>query len=131
MESFESNREKLLATVTEVGGRVKVRGALNPILWLCGVVAMPCIFALSWNKDAPIIISWVLSAVVATALLGFLWLLFFDRDRLQSEDFLLRKRTLDLIEEKGSKQVVSADVVQAISQTEFLALPEAQEGLEK
>lgn len=131
MQASEDKREKLVATLTEVGGRLRVRGALNPILWLCGVVAIPCIFALSFSKETPEIISWILCAVVGTALVGFLWLLFFDRDRLQSEDYLLRSRTLDLIEEKGSKRAIDAATVQAISQTEFLALPEAQEGDEK
>lgn len=126
--STDEKRERILATLTEVGGQLRVRGALTPILWLCGVIAIPCITALAWNKDAPPIISWILVAVVGTSLFGFLWLLFFDRDRLQSEEYQIKSRTLDLIEEKGSKKAIDAATVQAISQPEFLALPEAREG---
>lgn len=127
----EEKRDKLFATLTEAGGRLRVRGALNPILWLCGVVAVPCIIVVGWNKDAPPVIAWLLCAVVGAALLGFLWLLIFDRDRLQSEEYLIRSRTLELIEEKGSKKAIDAATVQAISQTEFLGLPETQAGDEQ
>lgn len=126
MRTPEKNLEKRSATVTDTGGRIRVSGALNSILWLTGVVSVPCIGALAWNKDAPPIIAWVLCAVVCTALIGFLWLLFFDRNRLQSEEYLLQSRTLDLIEEKGSKNAIDATTVQSISQTDFLALPEAK-----
>ncbi len=128
MQGLEEKRERLFAKLTELGGRLRVRGALNPILWLCAVIAVPCIIALGINKDAPIIISIVLCTVVGAAIFGFLYLLFVDRDRLQSEEYLIRSRTLDLIEEKGSKKAIDAATVKVISQTEFLALPEAAEG---
>jgi hypothetical protein len=38
---------------------------------------------------------------VITAMLGFFFLLIFDRDKLQSEDYQIRKRTLELVQEKG------------------------------
>jgi hypothetical protein len=123
----EEKRERLISSLSEAGGRLRVRGALNPVLWLCGVVAVPCIICLSWSSNPPLAITIILYGVVGVALVGFLYLLFVDPDRLQSEDFILRKRTLDLIEEKGSKKAIDAATVQAISQTEFLALPEAQE----
>ena len=40
-------------------------------------------------------------APVVVALFGFLFLLFFDRDKLQSEDYQLRKRTIELAQQKG------------------------------
>ena len=67
--------------------------------------------------------------MVGVALFGFLWLLFFDRERLQSEEFIIRNRTLDdLIEEKGSNRAIDAATVKAISQNEFLALSETSKG---
>jgi hypothetical protein len=74
------------------------------------------------------VVTWILCAVVGTALISYLWLLLFDRDRLHSEEYLIRSRTLELIEEKGSRKAIDAATVQAISQTEFLALPEAKMG---
>ena len=96
---------------------MRVPNALNPILWLCAVIGGPCIIALSWDEDAPTVIAGTLCAVVGAAILGFLWLLFFDRDRLHSEEYLITSRTLDLIEEKGGKEAITADAVQTITQT--------------
>jgi len=126
MDVSDEKRERLYGSLTEAGGRLRVRNALNPILWLCGVIAVPCIIALTWSKDPPLVISIILCAVVGVALIGFLYLLFFAPDRLQSEEYMLRSRTLDLMEEKGSKTAISTATAKAISQTEFLALSESQ-----
>src|SRR6185295_18725494 len=115
----DETRDRVLASVKEWGGSIRVKNALNPILWLCGIVAVPCIYALAFSPNPHPAIVWVLGGVVSTALLGFLFLLIFDRDRLQSEDYLLRNKTLELIEEKGSKRAIDAATVQAISQNEF------------
>ena len=117
----------LVSSLREAGGQLRIRNALNPILWLCGVVAVPCIAALCWSKDAPVAISVVLYSVVAVALVGFLYLLFRDPDRLQSEEYLLRSRTLDLIEEKGSKKALDAATVKLVSRMDFLAMPDGGE----
>jgi hypothetical protein len=123
----EETRERIISKMTEAGGQLRVRGALTPILWLCAVIGAPCIFALSWGSP-PAIINTILYLVVGTAVFGFLFLLVFDRDRLQSEEYQIRSRTLDLIEEKGSRKAIDASTVAAISQTEFLALPDSKAG---
>ena len=123
----EERREALITRLTESGGRLRVRNALNPILWLCALITMPCFAVLIWNPDPPLAVSILLLSVVGTALLAFIFLLIFDRDRLQSEEYLIKSRTLDLIEEKGSKRAIDAATVHAISQNEFLALPETKE----
>ncbi|MEQ9007890.1 MAG: hypothetical protein RLP12_08405, partial [Ekhidna sp.] len=38
---------------------------------------------------------------VIAAVAGFVFLLIFDRDKLQSEEYQIRKRSLELIEQKG------------------------------
>ena len=127
MDASEEKRERLFSSLTEAGGRIRIRNALNPILWLCGVIAVPCIIALTWSKEPPLVLSVVLYSVVAVALFGFLYLLLRDPDRLQSEEYLLRSRTLNLIEEKGSRKAIDAATISAISQTDFLLLPEDRE----
>lgn len=127
MDSNDEKHERLISKLTESGGRFRVSGALNPILWLSAIVAGPCIGAIAWKGESPFIVTLVLCAVVGTALLSYLWLFAFDRDRLHSEEYLIRSRTLDLIEEKGSSKAVSAAGIKAISQTEFLSLPETKE----
>ena len=127
MEASEERRETLFTKLTESGGRLRVKNALNPILWLCGLVAVPSFAVLTWNSKPHIIVPILLCTVVGTAVIGFLYLLFFDRDRLQSEEYLIQNRTLDLIEEKGSRKAIDAATVAAISQTDFLALPNESE----
>jgi hypothetical protein len=98
LEASDERRERLITTLTEAGGRLRVRNALNPILWLSGVTVPPCLIVLGWAKEPPLVIPIVLCCVVATALFGFLWLLFFDRDRLQSEEYNIRRQTLGRVD---------------------------------
>jgi hypothetical protein len=84
----------------ETGGRLTVRSALNPILWLCGLISIPTISAnVFWTL--PLWISIIGCAPIVMAMFGFMFLLIFDRDKLQSEDFQLKKRSLELVEQKG------------------------------
>ena len=97
----------------EAGGRLKVRSALNPILWLCGIITVPALIAFGLMKQPP---SWLIAlafAPVITAIFGFLFLLLFDRDKLQSENYQIRKMELERIEEKG-KPVIDAEVVASL-----------------
>jgi uncharacterized membrane protein len=120
--STVEEKERLITSLKEAGGQLRVRSALNPILWLCGIVIVPSISAIIWMPNPPAVITNLLYTVVFTAVGGFIYLMIFDRDRLQSEEFLLKSRTLDLIEEKGSRKAIDAATVKVISQTEFLAL---------
>lgn len=52
---------------------------------------------------------------VSVAVLGFLVLLFVDRDKLQSEDYQIRKQSLELIQEKGDPVPVRATSIDAIT----------------
>lgn len=128
--SEEERKDRLLARMTDAGGRIRIRNAMHPILWLCGLVGFPSIIVLGWSSDPPVIIPILLCFVIIAAVIAFFFLLFFDRDRLQSEEYLIRKQTLELIEEKGSKKAIDAATVQAISQSEFLVLDVDEKGSE-
>lgn len=78
-------RKTIFTRLTQAGGRVYVRSALNPALWLCAIVGTPCLMILGVNPNPHPIVIWILGLVVGTAVLGFLFLLAFDRDRLQQE----------------------------------------------
>ena len=45
---------------------------------------------------------------VGVASFGFLFLLLFDRDKLQSEEFQLKKQSLELIQDKGDLEAIDA-----------------------
>ena len=85
--------------LSQTVGKLRVKSALNPILWLCGIVVVPVLIFLP----------------VSVAVLGFLVLLVFDRDKLQSEDFQIRKQSLELIQEKGDPVPINATSIDAIA----------------
>lgn len=85
-----------------------MRSALNPVLWLCGIVTVPAMISLGFREaNLPWLVA-IAIAPVAVALIGFLFLLFFDRDKLQSEEYQLRKQSLELIQEKGDPIAIDA-----------------------
>lgn len=79
--------EQIAAKAVESGGKLRVRSALNPILWLCGIVSVPAMGAAALTNPAPGWLILLASAPVCAAILGFLFLLVVDRDKLQSEDY--------------------------------------------
>lgn len=93
--------DNILGRVIEAGGRIRVKSALNPILWICAIIGTPCFLVILVKDEPPLFINCILCSVVGVALFGFLFLLFFDRDKLQSEDYQLKKRELEMVQEKG------------------------------
>ncbi|WP_158685938.1 hypothetical protein [Achromobacter spanius] len=92
-------REMIAGRMTDAGGRLTVRSALNPMLWLCAIVSAPSAIALGLSpRDLWWLQVLVVVPVVATVV-GFCFLLIFDRDKLQSEDYQIRKRTLELMQQ--------------------------------
>ena len=102
--------------------RVAVRNALNPVLWLCGLVSTPAAISVSLGNGTWLHIALALGPV-AVALFAFCFFMFRDPDRLHSESFQLRKQALELIEEKGSLSVIDATTIEVISNPEPPALP--------
>ena len=102
------NRESLITKVMDTGGRLRVRSALNPVLWLCAIVTVPCVMTYSWSADKPVWLAVLAFAPVAVALFGFLKLLFTDADKLQSEEYQIRKQSLELIQQKGDPTAIDA-----------------------
>lgn len=108
--------KSVTSRASEAAERLNVRSALNPALWLCGIVTIPALVAASVMQKAPLWLEALAIAPVALACIGFLFFMCFDRDKLQSESYQLRKRALEVIEEKGgSIQLLSADDLQLIT----------------
>lgn len=100
----------------DAGGRLRVKSALNPMLWLCAIVTIPGLLYMGLtSKDTPLLVQGVIFAPVLCAVLSFLFLLIFDRDKLQSEDYQIRKQTLELVQEKGDQFPSIAHTLEAIS----------------
>ncbi len=110
--------EQLAHTAQNKAGRIHVRSALNPILWLCLFVPPSCwTAAFFFSNDAIVkygmICLGALPVLVARgAYVGFA---IKDRPRLQSEDYQLREHTLQIISQKGGALPLDATSLQAIA----------------
>jgi hypothetical protein len=112
----------------ESGGRLKVQSALNPALWLCGIICIPALCVAGLASNPPWWIPWLILAPVALAAIGFLFLLFFDRDKLQSEDYQIKKMSLEIYEQKGmSAPAALLPVDGTISSDNLLSPPDGVE----
>ena len=102
--------------LSQTVGKLRVKSALNPILWLCGIVVVPGIWMASRQQSG--VPTWLIVFIflpVSVAVFGFLVLLVFDRDKLQSEDFQIQKQSLELIQEKGDPVPINATSIDAIA----------------
>ena len=99
-------RAQITRRMADVGGRLRVKSALNPVLWLCAVVTVPVIgFATFAKGPTWLVVCLVVLAFLPMALvgIGFVVLLLRDPDKLQSEEYQIRKQTLEMIGEKGQE----------------------------
>lgn len=106
-------------TLSEIAGKIRVRSALNPVLWLCAIIVIPGIWIASQQEEgAPAWMVVLIFIPVSIAVFAYLFLLFFDRDKLQSEEYQIRKQSLELIQEKGNRFPVDAPSIEAIANPE-------------
>lgn len=111
----EDLRAQITRRMADVGGRLRVKSALNPVLWLCAVVTVPVTgFATFATEPTWLIVCLVVLAFIPLVLvgIGFVVLLLRDPDKLQSEEYQIRKRTLEMIGEKGQEASL-LDLVEA------------------
>jgi hypothetical protein len=101
---------------------VRVQNALNPLLWVLAISAPICWIAAYMFRDDPILKYGFAGLgalpIVASLVACFLYF-FLDRDRLQSEEFVLKERALQL----KYRQEASAEIINAareIARTEKL-----------
>ncbi len=84
---------------------IHVRNALNPLLWLTAVV-MPAAFIAAWAagfETALGVLLVVLGAAPAIAsIVAYMIFAIRDPDRLQSEEYRLRQRAINLLYRRGS-----------------------------
>ena len=70
-------RENIAAKVIEAGGKLSVKSALNPTLWLCAIITIPGLVISAFLKSVPIWLIILIMLPVSAAILGFLFLLIF------------------------------------------------------
>lgn len=123
--------KQLSSYAQSVVHRVRVRSALNPTLWLSAIVTPVCFIAGWFFRGSGWLAEFLVSLgalPVLTAVGSFVYFAARDPDRLQSEDFQLRQRTLRIVEEQQDRISISAEAVGNLIGTERdefgLTLPE-------
>ena len=96
--------------------RLQVRSAINPLLWLCAICT-PITFGFAYfsSGTAQIFLLAIGALPIISACGAYVYLMFASPDRLQSEDYQLKRQALQMIYEKGGRSGVLASSVAAIT----------------
>lgn len=85
------------------------KNALEPVTWLCVIVSLPCIYwAIRTTSNWLQIVLLSIAAVpVALFVTAYFYFMICDPDRLHSEEFQLKSRSLIAVDSKGGKLVIN------------------------
>ena len=110
--------EKFVANAQSAASSLRVNSALNPMLWLCGIVTLPCfVLAYFFRGIEPLdsLLVYVGSAPIAATILGFFYFMVKDPTKLQSEEYQIRHEALEVIKQKGSSVEITPSSLEAIA----------------
>lgn len=97
------------AALSSVVERVKVRGAMSPILWLVATLTVTAaVTSFSSNALMQYVMAGCVVAAVSVALYAFVRWVHVDPDRLQSESYRLEDRKLTLLGDEKHPAMRSA-----------------------
>jgi len=102
--------ERLIETAISRAGVVRVRNALNAMLWLCALCLLSSLIGLYFFRDDPelkYLLAGLLSLPVLATTVCYFWFMFREPNRLQSEEFVLRQQELSV--ERKSDTSLSVD----------------------
>ncbi len=87
---------------------IKHKTIVQPLLWLCGTFGLGCFVLAATVKDPWLEHGLFVVGIVPLALLAFayIYFMFRDPDRLHSEEFQLKRRSLSMVETKGGEIAV-------------------------
>ncbi len=95
--------DALRVLVREGLASIRHRTAVQPLLWLCGTLSLGCFIVAGITKDI-----WLQHGLFCVGLVpvglfvfAYVYFMFKDPDRLHSEDFQLKRRSLTIVESKG------------------------------
>ena len=102
----------------QAAGRVVVRSALNPLLWLCAIVSIPC-FVLAFFAEEDRGLMWAMFTVGGLPIVVACGLAvkfaISNPEKLQSEDFQLRQQSLQMLQGTNDRTVIDTNAVVAIA----------------
>jgi hypothetical protein len=106
--------------------QLRVRSALNPLLWLTGI-ASPICFVAAYFFRADLFVFRLLIGIgvapILTACVGFVYFALRKPEKLQSEDYQLRHETLQIIQQKSGQLIVDPASLSAIANPALLSGP--------
>ena len=110
---------------------LRVRSALNPMLWLTAIAMPTCLAGAYLFREAPAVAAglvFVATIPVLVTCAGFAYFATQSPEKLQSEDYQIRHESLQLIQAKSGAIVVDTTSIAAIANPAMAALPGAKEG---
>jgi hypothetical protein len=108
--------ETLSKTAHRAAMRLNVRSAVNPCLWLCGIISVPAIGSACVLTGPPQVAALGIAAFPLLIFsIGFIYFMLRDPDKLQSESYQIQKRALELISQKGRSIRISPTSIEAIT----------------
>jgi hypothetical protein len=117
--------DKLIETVISRAGVVRVRNALNALLWLLAISLPLCLSGIYLFRDDAVLKYGFLAGFIfplMATIIAFFWLMIKDPNRLQSEEFILRQQELSI--ERKEEPSLSIDQKEAEDTIAIDARPE-------
>lgn len=108
--------DEVIRSAIDRAGVIRVKNAMNPLLWLSPISATIFLVAAYMFRDDPVLkyaFACLGGLPILASILAYFLYFFLDRDRLQSEEFILKERALQLRYRQGT----NAEVVVATHQT--------------
>jgi hypothetical protein len=108
--------EEVVRSAIDRAGVIRVRNAMNPLLWLSSISA-PVFLAAAYVFRDDAVLKYCFAGLgglpLLASILAYFLYFFLDRDRLQSEEFVLKERALQLRYRQGA----NPEIVDAMQET--------------
>ena len=92
--------DEVIKSAINRAGVIRVRNAMNPLLWLSPMSAIICWTAAYMFRDDQVLkyaFVFLGALPIIASLVAYFLYFFLDRDRLQSEEFVLKQRALQIV----------------------------------
>jgi hypothetical protein len=110
--------ERIIAGAQSAASSLRVKSALNPMLWLSAIISPACFVVAYFAHGIEPLETWLLiigASPIGCTIFGFLYFMVFDPSKLQSEDYQIRHEAIEVIREKGTRAAISSASLEAIA----------------
>jgi len=110
--------DHLISSAHSAASSLRVKSALNPMLWLCAIVSLPCFvlaYFLHGTEPLASTLVYIGAAPIAATIVGFFYFMIMAPEKLQSEEYQIRHEALEVIRQKGSSVEIAPSSLEAIA----------------